>query len=88
MAHHETIETKLPAGCRLATAEDEDGFTCFDWTVVLQGDLATTRVTTVRVTDAPDPLEEAMAGFFASGPTSSDVEQRTAGALGLVRAGR
>ncbi len=80
MPPHETIETQLPTGCRLATADDEDGFTCFDWSVALHDG-----VQTIRVTDAPDPIEESLADFFASGPTSSDTEQRTAGALGLVR---
>lgn len=81
----EKIETQLPAGCRLATVDDEDGFTCFDWTVVLRGeDKSVREIKTVRVTDAPDPLDDEMDSFFDSGRTSGDTEQRTAGALGLV----
>lgn len=78
-----TIEAQLPAGCRLATADDEDGVTCFDWTVVLSVGVKTT-----RVTDAPDPIEAAMGDFFASGPTSSRTDPRSAASMGLVRARR
>lgn len=80
VTHHETIETQLPDGCRLATAEEEDGVTCFDWTVVLQDG-----VETIRVTDAPDPLEDEMVDFFASGTTSVDTDGRSVTILGLRR---
>ena len=76
MSHHESIETQLPAGSRLATHEEAG----WGYRVVTADGSET-----VWITDAPDPLVEAMGSFFDGLATPAD-EQRTIGSLGLVRA--